>query len=103
VLILAFSLLCSRFVIYYAIYDFRSREKVLDECGIEVEQNVLRPAPILLYNKNSVFVPPVAAKWLRPHQREGVQFMYECVMGLRGFNGYGCILADGMLQNFSLK
>ena len=36
------------------------------------------------------------AKWLRPHQREGVQFMYECVMGLREFKGAGCILADDM-------
>ncbi len=38
------------------------------------------------------------AKWLRPHQREGVQFMYECVMGLKGFPGAGCILADDMVS-----
>ncbi|GMH53330.1 hypothetical protein TL16_g01427, partial [Triparma laevis f. inornata] len=41
-------------------------------------------------------VPGVLAKWLRPHQREGVQFLYECVMSLRGFDGAGCILADDM-------
>jgi SNF2 family DNA or RNA helicase len=68
---------------------------VFDDCGIEIEQDVLKPAPLHLYSKNSVFVPPAAAKWLRPHQREGVKFMYECVMGLRDFKGYGCILADG--------
>ena len=33
---------------------------------------------------------------LRPHQREGVKFLYECVMGLRDFGGQGCILADDM-------
>lgn len=53
-------------------------------------------APVEAYSKESAFVPPVLAKWLRPHQREGVQFMYECVMGLKGFNGAGCILADDM-------
>ena len=53
-------------------------------------------APAEAYAKESAFVPPVLAKWLRPHQREGVQFMYECVMGLRDFKGAGCILADDM-------
>jgi hypothetical protein len=27
-----------------------------------------------------------------------VQFMFECVMGLRGFGGNGCILADDMVR-----
>lgn len=39
------------------------------------------------------------ARELRPHQREGVTFMYECLMGYRSFNDepyYGCILADEM-------
>jgi DNA repair and recombination RAD54-like protein len=40
-------------------------------------------------------VPELASK-LRPHQREGVQFLFECTMGLRGFEGQGCILADDM-------
>lgn len=36
-------------------------------------------------------------KVLRPHQREGVQFVFECLTGQRdGFNGQGCILADDM-------
>ncbi len=35
-------------------------------------------------------------KKLRPHQQEGVKFLYECVMGLRDFDGQGCILADDM-------
>lgn len=33
---------------------------------------------------------------LRPHQKEGVKFMYECVMGMKGHKGQGCILADEM-------
>jgi len=30
------------------------------------------------------------------HSVTGVKFMYECVMGLRRCEGYGCILADEM-------
>ncbi|KAE8144545.1 SNF2 family N-terminal domain-containing protein [Aspergillus avenaceus] len=43
-----------------------------------------------------VVVDPILAKHLRPHQREGVKFLYECVMGMRSFNGQGAILADDM-------
>jgi DNA repair and recombination protein RAD54B len=43
-----------------------------------------------------VVVDPILCKNLRPHQREGVQFLYECVMGMRSFNGEGAILADDM-------
>jgi len=40
-------------------------------------------------------IPELCCK-LRPHQREGVQFLFECTMGLRRFEGNGCILADDM-------
>ncbi|PKX93818.1 DEAD/DEAH box helicase [Aspergillus novofumigatus IBT 16806] len=43
-----------------------------------------------------VVVDPILSKHLRQHQREGVQFLYECVMGMRSFNGEGAILADDM-------
>lgn len=43
-----------------------------------------------------VVVDPILGKHLRQHQREGVQFLYECVMGLRSFSGEGAILADDM-------
>ena len=43
-----------------------------------------------------VVLDPVLGKRLRPHQQEGVKFLYECVMGLRDFDGRGCILADDM-------
>ncbi|KAJ5378596.1 DNA repair and recombination protein [Penicillium cosmopolitanum] len=43
-----------------------------------------------------VVVDPLLTKNLRQHQREGVRFLYECVMGMRDFNGEGAILADDM-------
>jgi DNA repair and recombination protein RAD54B len=36
------------------------------------------------------------ARVLRPHQRLGVVFMYECVLGMRKSECYGAILADEM-------
>ncbi|KAI5302796.1 helicase [Ascosphaera pollenicola] len=43
-----------------------------------------------------VVVDPLLGKHLRDHQKEGVKFMYECVMNMRPFEGEGCILADEM-------
>jgi DNA repair and recombination protein RAD54B len=43
-----------------------------------------------------VVVDPFLSKHLREHQRDGVKFLYECVMGLRDYNGEGAILADEM-------
>ena len=43
-----------------------------------------------------VVVDPLLSKNLRPHQREGVIFLYECVMGFKNRNMYGAILADEM-------
>ena len=45
-----------------------------------------------------VVVEPFLCRCLREHQRQGVQFMFECVSGLRSelFQGHGCILADDM-------
>ncbi|XP_014246978.1 DNA repair and recombination protein RAD54-like [Cimex lectularius] len=43
-----------------------------------------------------VVVDPALSNVLRPHQREGVKFMYECVTGERIDNAFGCIMADEM-------
>ncbi|KAG5398287.1 hypothetical protein IGI04_020101 [Brassica rapa subsp. trilocularis] len=44
-----------------------------------------------------IAVHPLLVRFLRPHQREGVQFMFDCVSGLHGSeNINGCILADDM-------
>lgn len=42
-----------------------------------------------------VVVDPVLSNILRPHQRAGVQFMYDCVTGVKG-DYHGCIMADEM-------
>ncbi|XP_073030332.1 protein CHROMATIN REMODELING 25-like [Primulina eburnea] len=45
----------------------------------------------------SIMVDHMLVKYLRPHQREGVQFMFDCVSGvLSDANINGCILADDM-------
>ena len=43
-----------------------------------------------------VVVDPYLCRHLRPHQREGVAFLYACVMGLREPSQRGAILADDM-------
>ncbi|EFR04027.1 DNA repair and recombination protein RAD54 [Nannizzia gypsea CBS 118893] len=63
------------------------------------------PGSVVMQRPNSVplgkqivdvVVDPIIGRHLREHQREGVKFLYECVMGLRPFNGEGAILADEM-------
>ncbi|KAL6760316.1 SNF2 family N-terminal domain-containing protein [Haematococcus lacustris] len=46
--------------------------------------------------QGEVRVDAQLVRWLRPHQREGLAFMFDCVMGLRLAGGRGCILADDM-------
>ncbi|NXA45483.1 RA54B protein, partial [Nothocercus julius] len=43
-----------------------------------------------------VVVDPYIVNNLRPHQKEGVTFLYECVMGMRVSGRFGAILADEM-------
>ncbi|KAJ4716327.1 protein CHROMATIN REMODELING 25 [Melia azedarach] len=75
-----------------------------------VEENLTLPPgvdPLVLWqpdesenggsNMLPISVDPLLVRFLRPHQREGVQFMFECVSGLcSAANIYGCILADDM-------
>ena len=51
---------------------------------------------VIVKKQHTVEVIPELCCKLRPHQREGVTFLFECTMGLRGFEGEGCILADDM-------
>ncbi|KAL7269127.1 DNA-dependent ATPase protein rad54 [Rhizina undulata] len=46
--------------------------------------------------KVPVVIDPRLAKVLRPHQVEGVKFLYKCVTGLIDPNANGCIMADEM-------
>lgn len=43
-----------------------------------------------------VVLDPFLGRHMRPHQVEGIRFMYECVAGLREPGRFGCILADEM-------
>ncbi|KAM4706176.1 DNA repair and recombination protein RAD54B [Rhinophrynus dorsalis] len=43
-----------------------------------------------------VVVDPYLTVHLRPHQKEGILFLYECVMGMRVSGQFGAILADEM-------
>ncbi|KJE04087.1 DNA repair and recombination protein RAD54B [Cryptococcus gattii NT-10] len=59
-----------------------------------------RPAEKLAKLKGTtivdVVIDPILGNLLREHQKEGVKFMYSCVMGMTGAEGEGCILADEM-------
>ncbi|PMD67238.1 uncharacterized protein K444DRAFT_606158 [Hyaloscypha bicolor E] len=46
--------------------------------------------------KVPVVIDPKLAKVLRPHQIEGVKFMYKCVTGMIEPKANGCIMADEM-------
>ena len=79
--------------------------KDADNLGVERKEIVKSPrydpnAPGALVLSRAGLVPvvvdPHLGKQLRPHQREGVQFMYDCLLGVRQFEGNGCILADEM-------
>jgi len=44
----------------------------------------------------SVVLEPFLAKHLRPHQKTGIIFLYECVSGFKAQEYFGAILADEM-------
>lgn len=46
--------------------------------------------------EKGVYIEEFLNEKLRPHQREGIQFMYECIMGYKSSTINGCILADSM-------
>ena len=66
------------------------------ENAVNADSNDPDSAKPSLTLKPKIEVDHMLVKFLRPHQREGVKFMFECVEGLRDFDGAGCILADDM-------
>lgn len=56
------------------------------------------PASKLKANEKvvDVVVDPFISQFLRPHQREGVSFLYDCIMRFKDYEGAGAILADEM-------
>ncbi|XP_027143114.1 DNA repair and recombination protein RAD54B [Larimichthys crocea] len=62
-----------------------------------------RPSPNHQWSNNKLGLPvvdvvvdPYLTTHLRPHQRDGLLFLYECVMGMRAVACHGAILADEM-------
>ncbi|KAF2174183.1 hypothetical protein M409DRAFT_16453 [Zasmidium cellare ATCC 36951] len=64
-------------------------KSLADILGIKKTVDTERP-------KVPVVIDPRLTKVLRPHQIEGVKFMYKCTTGLVDANAEGCIMADGM-------
>ncbi|PKI55553.1 hypothetical protein CRG98_024053 [Punica granatum] len=64
---------------------------------VEEEKISLPPGIEPLVFLVPIEVDPLLVRSLRPHQREGVLFMFECVSSLCGAGSiHGCILADDM-------
>lgn len=57
---------------------------------------VLMLPPHEASSARSLQVDPNIAMHLRPHQREGVIFLYECLMGFKSPQFHGALLADEM-------
>lgn len=99
-------------VLYDPTVDDKRKEPMQAEQGVDAEPFQKTNAPlvhkslaeILGIKKTSsedhprvpVVLDPKLAKTLRPHQVEGVRFMYSCVTGMIEENANGCIMADEM-------
>ncbi|KAG0470025.1 hypothetical protein HPP92_016725 [Vanilla planifolia] len=90
-----------------ALFDLNNLASPL--CGVEKDvkedEEPLQPGvePLVLWKNEGagevakIEVDPSLVRYLRAHQREGVQFMFDCVSGLSSAEGIsGCILADDM-------
>lgn len=64
-------------------------KSLADILGLKKEVDTEHP-------KIAVVIDPRLAKVLRPHQVEGVKFLYRCVTGLIDEKANGCIMADEM-------
>ncbi|KAK0551042.1 DNA-dependent ATPase protein rad54 [Tilletia horrida] len=64
-------------------------KSLADILGLKKAKSTIKP-------KVPVLVDPRLAKVLRPHQVEGVKFLYKCTTGLTVENAHGCIMADEM-------
>lgn len=64
-------------------------KSLADILGIKKKVDTERP-------KVPVVIDPRLTKVLRPHQVEGVKFLYRCTTGMIDKNAQGCIMADEM-------
>ncbi|KAG9087282.1 DNA-dependent ATPase protein rad54, partial [Ceratobasidium sp. 370] len=70
------------------IYNPHKSLKELLGGGKETQSTVAPKVPVV--------IDPKLGKVLRPHQIEGVKFLYRCTTGMTVENQYGCIMADEM-------
>ncbi|KAF8768041.1 DNA repair and recombination protein RAD54B like protein [Argiope bruennichi] len=79
--------------------------KTENQTAISDEDEFILPSPTeehqKMYNKNGLPVTTIKidtflSKELRIHQKEGIIFLYKCIMGLQHEYGQGAILADEM-------
>lgn len=75
----------SRFKMY-------NKKSLNDMLGISTGEN----DPMSKFPNVPVVIDPKLAKILRPHQREGMRFLYRCTSGLVDARAKGCIMADEM-------
>jgi len=85
-------------LVLYSPDDAADVSEFLDKLRLDQENEIVpksdeEPAKI------HVVVDPDLTKVLRPHQREGVKFMYDCLSGAKVPNGRGCIMADEMVRH----
>jgi SNF2 family DNA or RNA helicase len=76
-------------------------QRAADEAPSTAEPLVLfdpaeHPDDPLLSSYKKVTADMFLADKLRPHQREGVKFAFECLAGLRKPGFFGGVLCDGM-------
>ncbi|KAK9323582.1 P-loop containing nucleoside triphosphate hydrolase protein [Lipomyces orientalis] len=94
-------------VLYDPTVDDRENRPVIESPELDLPKTVSRThkslAEMLGINKReqerpkvAVVIDPKLAKVLRPHQVEGVKFLYKCTTGLVDPKACGCIMADEM-------
>ncbi|KAI9915281.1 hypothetical protein PsorP6_008499 [Peronosclerospora sorghi] len=83
--------------------NMEEADKPVELKKMKIEMPIATDAlpPLVLWQSDTdpelkVVVPEIVGKFLRPHQRKGVQFMFDCVCQVKCFDGQGCILADDM-------
>lgn len=90
--------------------DFEREKEKLHQEQAEHEAKVIASGPhkslaamlgldkpkVQIQEKVPVVIDPRLGKILRPHQVEGVKFLYKCTTGMIQENAHGCIMADEM-------
>ena len=77
---------------------FEEQRKVLDRGPHKSLARILgldKPK-LVIEEKVPVVIDPRLGRILRPHQVEGVKFLYRCTTGMVSENAHGCIMADEM-------